>query len=310
VISPRIDPRQRAVPPHIPETKMPPLLDFHRRMVSELLDAVPDGHTEDDPDIYDAALARATNSAQLNPDAASGDGLLIAGKGLGLQRVLLSLVRLYMDPRFLVLLINTPEREADSLRDATLQREVLLSDVHRGEEEQDGLPTSVRELRIINNETLSSARRELYSKGGVLAVTSRILITDMLNDHIPIDMVSGILVNHAHRVHETSTEAFILRIFRQKNKKGFVKAFSENPEDFVHGMWRLEKSMKALYLRRVFLHPRFQVHIMDELQRRGEPNVFSVKVPMTDAVKQIQAAIIECVDACIRELARSNTWVS
>lgn len=291
---------------------MPPLLEFHRRMVRELLDAVPGGHAEDDPDVYDQALARAMDAPQMNPNSdadAQGDGLLIVGKGLGLHRVLLAFLRLYMDPRFLVLLINTPEREADSLRDAFLQKEDLVADAHRGEEEGDGLATSVRELKIINNETLSSARRELYQRGGVLAITSRILITDMLNDHIPLDLVSGILVNHAHRVHETSTEAFILRIFRQKNKTGFIKAFSENPEDFTNGMWRLEKSMKALYLRRAFLHPRFQVHIMQELERRGEPKVYDVRVPLTDNVKQIQAALIECVDACLKELARSNSWV-
>ncbi|KAI9027831.1 hypothetical protein DFJ74DRAFT_660580 [Hyaloraphidium curvatum] len=289
---------------------MPKLLEFQKGMIRELLDAVPDGHAEDDPDVYDQALARAMDGPQMNQDGeAKGDGLLVTGKGLGLQRVLLTFIRIYMDPRFLVLLINTPEREADSLREALLQREDLVAEAQRGEEEGDGLAISVKELKVINNETLSSARRDLYQRGGVLAITSRILITDMLNDQIPLELVSGILVNHAHRVHETSTEAFILRLFRQKNKVGFIKAFSDCPEDFVRGMWKLEKSMKALYLRRVFLHPRFEVRIMEELESKGEPKVYDIRVPLTDTVKQIQAALIECVDACLKELARNNSWL-
>jgi DNA excision repair protein ERCC-4 len=45
-------------------------------------------------------------------------------------------------------------------------------------------------------------------------VTSRILVVDMLNDVVPIHLVSGFLVNHAHSI--TSIEMFILKLYRQK----------------------------------------------------------------------------------------------
>lgn len=48
--------------------------------------------------------------------------------------------------------------------------------------------------------------------------SSRILVVDMLMDRLPIHLVTGVLVYKAHHVIETSQEAFILRLYRQKNK--------------------------------------------------------------------------------------------
>ena len=35
--------------------------------------------------------------------------------------------------------------------------------------------------------------------GGIIAVTSRILVVDMLNKVVPLELITGIMVNHAHR---------------------------------------------------------------------------------------------------------------
>lgn len=48
--------------------------------------------------------------------------------------------------------------------------------------------------------------------------SSRILVVDMLMDRMPIELVTGILVYKAHHIIETSQEAFILRLYRHKNK--------------------------------------------------------------------------------------------
>lgn len=53
--------------------------------------------------------------------------------------------------------------------------------------------------------------------------------------------ISGILVHKAHRVVETSSEAFILRIYREGNRSGFVKGFTDEPEALLAGFGRLEK---------------------------------------------------------------------
>lgn len=64
----------------------------------------------------------------------------------------------------------------------------------------------------------SFLRKSVYMEGGIIFSSSRILVVDMLMDRMPIDLVTGILVYKAHKVIETSQEAFILRLYRQKNK--------------------------------------------------------------------------------------------
>lgn len=49
----------------------------------------------------------------------------------------------------------------------------------------------------------------MYLEGGVLFVTPRILVVDMLIERIPIHLVSGILVYKAHRFE--MQQVYILR---------------------------------------------------------------------------------------------------
>lgn len=42
-------------------------------------------------------------------------------------------------------------------------------------------------------------REALYLGGGVLFITSRILVVDLLKKQCPVDKVAGILVFNAHR---------------------------------------------------------------------------------------------------------------
>lgn len=42
-------------------------------------------------------------------------------------------------------------------------------------------------------------REQIYLQGGVLFITSRILVVDLLRKYCPVEKVSGILVYNAHR---------------------------------------------------------------------------------------------------------------
>lgn len=105
----------------------------------------------------------------------------------------------------------------------------------------------------------------------------------------------------------TSLEAFILRIFRQKNKAGFLKAFSDNPEPFTTGFSPLATMMRNLFLRKPSLWPRFHVSIAESLEGRKKAEVIELEVPMTDNMKDIQNAVLECVEVSIGELKKANT---
>ncbi|CCU97573.1 unnamed protein product [Malassezia sympodialis ATCC 42132] len=76
------------------------------------------------------------------------------------------------------------------------------------------------------------------------------------------------VVLRAERVLPTSLEAFIIRLYRQENKDGFLKAFSNNAESFASGFSTLQTIMGQLHLR--------------------------------------QGAILECLEATLAEIQRSK----
>lgn len=78
-------------------------------------------------------------------------------------------------------------------------------------------------------DALSSCRQILYKKGGVVSVTTRILIIDMLLERIPVADMTGIVVLHAENVTPTSMEAFVMRVYREKNKVGVSASIEEDP---------------------------------------------------------------------------------
>jgi DNA excision repair protein ERCC-4 len=46
---------------------------------------------------------------------------------------------------------------------------------------------------------LHFVRKDLYAKGGLVSVTSRILVVDMLQSDIPVELITGIVVLHADK---------------------------------------------------------------------------------------------------------------
>ena len=140
--------------------------------------------------------------------------------------------------------------------------------------------------QVVTNTTTSQEREALYLEGGCISVTNRILIVDFLNTLIPFELISGIIVFNAHRVlwflfskrrfslvslgvltsqtNDKSTEAFILRVFRQHNKTGFIKALSDRPADLLKGFFQIEKVMRNLHVKRLQLWPRYSSRILQQ----------------------------------------------
>jgi len=109
------------------------------------------------------------------------------------------------------------------------------------------------------------------------------------------------------RIIATSIEAFIIRIYRQMNKAGFLKAFSDDPLPFTTGFAPLASMMRNLFLRKPSLWPRFHVTIAKSLEGRKKAEVIELEVPMTDGMRDIQNGILECVEVSIGELKKADT---
>ncbi|KAK3599865.1 hypothetical protein CHS0354_022437 [Potamilus streckersoni] len=227
---------------------------------------------------------------QIFLDAFHEDGLLIAAKGLGLERILLYFLKVYCDPDSLVLVLN-----ATHIDEAYFLEQL----------ETQGLSPLPK---VITNEFSASDRQNLYLQGGVLFITSRILVVDLLTDRVPVEKVSGILVYRAHKVAESCQEAFILRLYRQKNKNGFIKAFSDNAYAFTSGFCQVERVMRNLFVRSLFLWPRFHVNVASCLEQH-KVDVIEVQVQLTPAMLACQMALLDLLNACVQELKRCNTAI-
>jgi DNA excision repair protein ERCC-4 len=153
------------------------------------------------------------------------DSLLVLAKGLGMHAILRRLVLSCLGPAHLVLLLNTTREE----------QELLIHELERAGIDDALLPPT------INNEWSAAQRVERYLRGGVLMVTARILVVDMLCERLPTTCVDGVLVANAHRVAEASNVAFALRMFRQRRRKGFVRALSDEPGAIMRGFGNVER---------------------------------------------------------------------
>ncbi|KAF4630936.1 hypothetical protein G7Y89_g7206 [Cudoniella acicularis] len=225
------------------------------------------------------------------------DELVIIARGLGLLRLVTNLLHSYdAAGNNLILLVGADDRENGWIGEA-LAEHAAISKAPRA-----------RGLSVVNTDVMSVGTREkMYAQGGIFSITSRILVVDLLTSLLDPETITGLVVLHADKIVATSLEAFILRIYRQKNKVGFLKAFSDNPEPFTTGFAPLSTMMRNLFLRNVTLWPRFQVVVAQSLEGKKKAEVIELEVPMSESMRFIQNAIMECVEVSIAELKKSNS---
>ena len=65
--------------------------------------------------------------------------------------------------------------------------------------------------------------------------------------------------------------------------------------------------LKNLFLRQSSLWPRFHVTVAKSLEGKKKAEVVELDVPITDSMKDIQNAILECIEASIAEIRKSNS---
>ncbi|KAJ2160643.1 DNA repair protein RAD16 [Coemansia sp. RSA 552] len=221
------------------------------------------------------------------------DALCIVARGLGLNRILAELARICATSKALVFLLHASEEDEADLHHHLMQM--------RSGEQTGAAP----ELHVVTNEVNAAARSQLYRGGGLISATSRILIVDLLNQVVPTELVTGVIVHNASRVSAESVEAFVLRVIRNQNSAAFVKALSDSPEAFTMGFATIEKSLKVLGLRHVHLWPRFHVAVQRDLSKASAP-VVELRQPQTRAMVELQQAVLDCLSGMISELCSAT----
>ena len=259
------------------------------------------------------------------------DGLAVLGKGLGSFLLLATFVRFYADTMDGYVAVKQQQQEEEESpkhakassqkhprttnnSNASTNKPPLVLVLGLGEGERQallailaswGTPPQFMPTMITNEAGQSKDRTMLYEQGGVFCITSRILIVDLLSNVISSQQIDGILVYNAHQVTEQSTEAFIIRIFvsqKQPYGSGFVKGFTEAAESLLSGFAKVDKVLKSLHVRRLYLVPRFHHAVREELEGPQAPSVTELHQSLTQRQQQVQHAVAAAVQACIREL--------
>ena len=166
-------------------------------------------------------------------DAIINDNLLVlSGKGIGLGNVqcmfLIQTIKASNKPIFI---LNTPRIEIEllskKLRQASVTKEgksnmgyIYIDDSLRGGPDLKSCSSRVI-VHDITSDTTSLQRRNIYQQGGVIFATSRILVVDLLNNILNPTQIQGMVINCAHKITAKSPEAFILRLYRLENQRGF-----------------------------------------------------------------------------------------
>lgn len=192
-------------------------------------------------------------------DIHEGNCVFVCSEGLDVQNIIYTLLKLHNDPHNLVLISNYSLDEAKYISTRLI-----------GEDE----PYTPF---IITADVSVKERSAGYRRGGIVFVSSRILVVDLLRGTMPVELVTGALVLRCHTLHEASQEAFMLRLLREKNPRIFVKALTDNPIAMMSGYNRVEQLMNQLGTPRLLLWPRFNLEVVNNLSK-WSPKVEEIQV--------------------------------
>lgn len=204
--------------------------------------------------------------------------LLVAAGGLNIQKIILVNIGFYLNRNSLVLLLNLlpDDRDAVFALDSPFLRDVGA--LHR------------------------TKRGKRYLEGGVFVASSRVFVADMIDGTLDVESISCILINSVETVAEASSEAFIVHMFRKRNKTGLVKGFSECPVPLSLGFSPLDRKMRSLRVSKVLFLPRFHKSVEESLN--GDVDLVEMLVRLSEKTAQIQVVLMDIIDGLLRTVLR------
>ncbi|GMT08485.1 hypothetical protein PENTCL1PPCAC_30659, partial [Pristionchus entomophagus] len=214
-------------------------------------------------------------------DTMDDDVLFVTARGLGLERLFINHLVMYSDQKLLVFVLNT----------STLDESFLIPRLKTLTGNGHAAP------KIINSEVSNKDREAIYLEGGVQFITSRILLVDFLCGRVPSDNVAGIVVYRAHQNSHSFQESFILRMFREKKRGGFVKAFTDFPTA-ISSLGELQRLVTRLYVKRVRIVPRFDADVKATFER----------TPVSVVELSVEMFLPSSVDVIPPSLNYSSVW--
>lgn len=145
----------------------------------------------------------------------------------------------------------------------------------------------------------------MYGAGGVVFVSARVLVLDLLRSVVPFHLITGVLVHNAHVMEEHGVLSFVLRLVRYHCPPStFIKGFCDHVQS-VKNPAKLEAALRALFTGKLLLWPRFEARIAEELSR-SQPQVIELFPALTPNMKRIMASLQSLTVAIVKEVAKAH----
>ena len=153
----------------------------------------------------------------------------------------------------------------------------------------------------ITGETPTEQRERIYSAGGSVTVTCRVLLSDILCHRLDAALINAVIIPHAHEVTDTSNEAFFVRLFRERNGTGSLIALSEKP----HAV-SAESLAKILFLSDIVLVPRFHEICVQSFSTQADFEISQHDCPLGIRQVEMQSLLESLIVASITEIKKNK----
>lgn len=262
-------------------------------------------------------------------DLVEHDGLLILGKGLGIDQITSNLLHVLAqstildNKRSLIMLINATEHENNLIQESLMELAWYSANNQDDDNINDTPELKFNEKHtprfssIIGDSGTVDKRRNLYANGGIISISNRVLVTDILSHVIEPKSITGLVILHAENIAQYSTDRFVVNLYRKENDWGFIKALSDDPEKCCRGFQPLQTKLKYLKLEKSFLWPRFHIGVTESIKRKQKNNptssnnkVTEIRIKMTNYMTKIQNSLMASIELLIGELRRNNPDVA
>jgi DNA excision repair protein ERCC-4 len=143
-----------------------------------------------------ALLPFHTSILQRLVDPATSD-LLVLARGLGLRRIVCTLMKICDSPESLVLLVGATQEE-----ESEIGEELGIMGCRRPGLRLVTFEMNTKARCVVSTASTSTElfdRKELYKSGGLISVTSQILAGDLLQSNMPTELITGLIVLHAEK---------------------------------------------------------------------------------------------------------------
>jgi DNA excision repair protein ERCC-4 len=154
---------------------------------------------------------------------------------------------------------------------------------------------------VITGETPTEQREALYSAGGVVTVTCRVVLSDILCLRLDAALINLVIVPRAHEVNDTSNEAFFVRLFRERNGTGSLIALTDKP----HGI-SIEQIVKTLYLSDTVLIPRFHEVCINSFSSMKDLPISQHDCSLSIRQTELQSLLESLVEASVAEIKKNK----